>query len=58
MTIENAKYIKDEFLNRVVSINCIWGGKFMAIPLTVGNRHYDAILVWAAIDGNSIADAD
>ena len=28
------------------------------VPINTANRHYQAILEWAAIDGNNIADAD
>ena len=58
MIIENAKYTKDNITEENSAISCIAGGKHFSVPLVVGNRHYDAILVWAAIDGNTIADAD
>ena len=58
MIIENAKYTKDNITEENSAINCIADGNYFSVPLVVGNRHYDAILVWAAIDGNSIADAD
>ena len=58
MAIENAKYMKDVISNEVCAINCVWDGQYMSIPIGGDNRHYQAILVWAAIDGNSIADAD
>ena len=31
---------------------------YASVPLVVGNRHYDAILEWAKIDGNTIEAAD
>ncbi len=30
----------------------------MSVPLDPDNRHYQAILEWAKIDGNTIEDAD
>jgi len=58
MAIENAKYIKDNITDKVNVINCTWDGKGLSIPMNEGNRHYQAILEWAEIDGNTIADAD
>tara|TARA_R110002012_G_scaffold315999_1_gene530487 strand:+ start:422 stop:616 length:195 start_codon:yes stop_codon:yes gene_type:complete len=31
-------------------------GKTIHVPLREGNRHYQAIQEWAAIDGNNIID--
>jgi len=56
MNITNAKYFQDNGEN--CSINCTVDGQDLAIPLDPNNRHYTAILVWAAIDGNTIEDAD
>ena len=58
MAIENAKYIKDNITGKVNVINCTWDGKGLSIPMNEGNRHYQAILEWAKIDGNTIEDAD
>jgi len=33
-------------------------GQEMFVPLDTANRHYQAILEWAKIDGNTIEDAD
>jgi len=33
-------------------------GTEMFVPLDPNNRHYQAILEWAKIDGNTIAEAD
>ena len=33
-------------------------GTEMFVPLDPDNRHYQAILEWAKIDGNTIAEAD
>ena len=57
MAIENAKYIKDNITDEVNVINCTWDGKGLSIPISEGNRHYQAILEWVA-EGNTIADAD
>jgi len=56
MNITNAKYFQDNGEN--CSINCTIDGKKWSVPLDPNNTYYAAILVWAAIDGNSIADAD
>ena len=32
-------------------------GKVLLVPMSTGNRHYQAILDWVA-EGNTIADAD
>ena len=29
-----------------------------SVPLAVGNRHYDAVMKWAQIEGNTIEAAD
>jgi len=58
MNITNAKYNKDLRTDQNVSINCTIDGSKMSIPLDPDNRHYQAILEWAKIDGNTIADAD
>ena len=56
MNISNAKYvaINDENDSITVTID----GKAMSVPLDPNNRHYQAILEWAKIDGNSIEAAD
>jgi hypothetical protein len=58
MTIENAKYMKNLMTDKVTAINCMWDGQYMSIPISTNNRHYQAILEWAKIDGNTIAEAD
>ena len=40
------------------SIKATIDGTEMFVPLDPANRHYAAILEWAKIDGNTIADAD
>ena len=57
MIIENAKYDVNKH-NGTRTINCTINGVFCNVPLDPANTDYQAILKWAAIDGNSIADAD
>ena len=47
-TIENAED----------SINITVDGVVLNVPLDPANRHYAALLEWAAEDGNTIAEAD
>ena len=56
MNITSAKYIADENGDNC-SITAIIDENIWSIPLTVGNRHYQAIQEWVA-DGNTIEDAD
>ena len=59
MNIKSAKYVTSSITNENVSILLIFNDDtYASVPLTVGNRHYDAILEWAKIDGNSIEAAD
>ena len=61
MNFENAKYYNKLFPNNENEINNIQAtidGILYHIPLDPDNRHYQAILEWAKIDRNSIADAD
>jgi len=30
----------------------------LSVPLVVGNRHYDAVVAWAELNGNTIESAD
>ena len=58
MIITSAKYQKDIFDSSVNdSIIAVIDGITMSVPLTVGNRHYDAIQEWVA-EGNTIEAAD
>ena len=54
--ITNAKYNSQNGEN--CSLNATINGQEMSIPLDPANRHYQAILEWAKIDGNTIEDAD
>ena len=58
MNITKAKYLIDEMSNKNTSITCTIDGQEMSVPLDPANRHYQAILEWAKIDGNTIEDAD
>ena len=59
MDIKSAKYITSSITNQNGSILVTFNDDtYASVPLVVGNRHYDAILEWAKIDGNTIADAD
>jgi len=59
MNIKSAKYVTSSITNENGSILVTFNDDtYASVPLVVGNRHYDAILEWAKIDGNTIADAD
>ena len=55
MNIESAQY------NEVLgdrNIKAVIDGTRWSIPLDPDNRHYQATLEWAKIDGNTIEEAD
>ena len=56
MTITSAKYYAKDGQNQ--SIKAMIDGTIWSVPLDPANRHYQAILEWAKIDGNTIEDAD
>jgi hypothetical protein len=58
MNITEAKYVVDHLSNTNQSVTTIIDGKTWSVPISEGNRHYQAILEWVKIDGNTIADAD
>ena len=58
MNITSAKYKVDLDGTTKTSIKTTIDGKVYVVPLDSANRHYIAILEWAKIDGNTIADAD
>jgi hypothetical protein len=58
MKIENAKYHKDIINGKNGSINCVINGQHCSVPMNEENTDYQAILEWAAIDGNTIEEAD
>jgi hypothetical protein len=57
MNIESAKYNVDLEGNNS-EIKATIDGTEMFVPLDPDNRHYQAILEWAKIDGNTIEEAD
>ena len=58
MIIKKAQYHTDLISGDNISIKATINGQEMSVPLDPNNRHYQAILEWAKIDGNTIADAD
>ena len=56
MDITSAQYIAPEGVND--SIKATIDGTEMFVPLDPANRHYQAILEWAKIDGNTIEEAE
>ena len=58
MKIANAKYHKDVITGKNGSINCIINGQHCSVPMNEENTDYQAVLKWAAIDGNNIEEAD
>jgi polyribonucleotide nucleotidyltransferase len=58
MNIKSPKYIKNIITNVNDNIKAIIDEQEMSVPLDPDNRHYQAILEWAKIDGNTIAEAD
>tara|TARA_R100000908_G_C3628427_1_gene70474 strand:- start:45 stop:224 length:180 start_codon:yes stop_codon:yes gene_type:complete len=56
MNITSAKYKTSNKEND--SIIVVADGQTLYVPIAPGNRHYQAVLEWAAIDGNTIAEAD
>jgi len=57
MNISSAKYIADRN-GKNASVIAVIDSVQYAIPLDPANRHYQAILEWEKIDGNTIEDAD
>ena len=60
MNITSAKYYKNPVSGSDVNsgIRAVIDGITMFVPITTDNRHYQEILEWAKIDGNSIEAAD
>ena len=56
MNITSAQYIALDDVND--SIIATIDGTEMQVPLDPANRHYAALLEWAAQDGNTIEEAD
>jgi len=57
MNIENAQYQNDDEGNQC-GVKATIDGTEMFVPLDPANRHYAALLEWAAEDGNTIEEAD
>ena len=58
MNITQAQYYADAVSNQNMSIQATIDEQVLSVPLDPANRHYQAILEWAKIDGNSIEAAD
>ena len=62
MDIKSAKYVKSDITNEngsiLVTLNNDGDRPPRSVPLAVGNRHYDAVMKWAQIEGNTIEAAD
>jgi hypothetical protein len=59
MIIENAKWCDaNERTGITDTLTATVDGIALAIPKDPANRHYQAILEWAKIDGNTIEEAD
>ena len=57
MNIVTAEYKYHEITNEKYSIECVLeDGIKLSIPINLGNRHYQAIQEWVAIEGNEIID--
>lgn len=57
MNITNAQYFRGPLSGEVNSIFATIDGQEMYVPISAGNRHYQAILEWVA-EGNTIQEAD
>ena len=58
MIISQAKYYKNIEGNSNEGITATIDDTSMSVPLDPDNRHQQAVLEWAKIDGNTIEDAD
>tara|TARA_R100000808_G_C2043887_1_gene82300 strand:- start:285 stop:473 length:189 start_codon:yes stop_codon:yes gene_type:complete len=62
MDIKSAKYVRSDVTNEngsiLVTLNNDGDRPPRSVPLVVGNRHYDAVMKWAQIEGNTIEAAD
>ena len=62
MDIKSAKYVKSDITNQngsiLLTLNNDGDRPPRSVPLVVGNRHYDAVMKWAQIEGNTIETAD
>ena len=58
MDITSAQYRRNLDNTANDNIKAVINDATMFVPLDSANRHYQAILEWAKIDGNTIEDAD
>jgi hypothetical protein len=59
MNITSATYVRNiEDTGNTDTLRAIIDDVEMFVPISTDNRHYQAILEWAKIDGNTIAEAD
>ena len=58
MNITSAQHTKIFYNTDNENIKATIDGTEMFVPLDPANRHYQAILEWAKIDGNTIEEAD
>ena len=61
MSVTSAKYVavtNEDGSKTNSTIKAVIGGVEWSIPLRPNNRHYKQVLEWAAIDGNTIEEAD
>ena len=58
INITSAQYYNHVDTSVQSGIKATIEGTEMCVPLDPDNRHYAAILEWAKIDGNTIAEAD
>jgi len=52
MTITSAKYVKDSLSGANTSISATIDGQEWSVPLTPGNRHYEALM--AAVEAGTL----
>ncbi len=62
MDINSANYVNSDRPNEhgsiALTLNNDGDRPPRSVPLVVGNRHYDAVMKWAQIEGNTIEAAD
>jgi len=58
MTITSAKYVKDSLSGANTSISATIDGQEWSVPLTSGNRHFDAIMAQVDAGDLVIQEAD
>tara|TARA_B110000285_G_scaffold191931_1_gene220006 strand:+ start:516 stop:692 length:177 start_codon:yes stop_codon:yes gene_type:complete len=58
MNITSAQYYTTFDTSTNEGIKSTIDGQETYVPLDTANRHYQAILEWVKIDGNTIEDAD